>query len=259
VSPTAALAAAVGAVVGVADRSPELAVVLAATGWAARMGAALIARARRGRATLPRPARLDPYSVPEPWRGLLKHAGETQASFDRAVKTWPAGPTRDRLVDLQPRLYVEVEIFGRVAQHGAELTIHAEKSRPTAQQLTDELQQIHASRRRQDVDHEAEARAVALSRREEAAAAQLRAVQKAAEGAAQIHDHLRILIARLDEAVTSLLVMEADGVPAVGSIDTLADEIAALHAGLTMAAEAAAEVNPDTSAPTLPPPTGLTP
>src|SRR5579863_1985612 len=74
VSPTAAAATAAGAGIGLAANSLTLTVVLAVVGWTSRMTAAVFARRHRERAARPRPAELDPYSVPEPWRQLLQQA-----------------------------------------------------------------------------------------------------------------------------------------------------------------------------------------
>src|SRR5581483_6712293 len=121
VSPTAVALAAAGAGIGVLDHSVILAVVLAAAGWTGRMAAAVIARMHRDRAAQPRPAALDPWSVPEPWRQLLHQAMDAQARFDQAIADWPSGPIRDRLGYLQPRLWNDVAQVGGIANRGAAL------------------------------------------------------------------------------------------------------------------------------------------
>ena len=89
----------------------------------------------------------------------------------------------------------------------------------------------------------------ALARCEEAIAAQLRAAHRTEEAKGEVLDRLRLLTARLDEAVTELLELglepaggatEVSADAATGSIDTLLDDIGALHQGLREAGAAAA-------------------
>jgi hypothetical protein len=81
-----------------------------------------------------------------------------------------------------------------------------------------------------------------LDRTEEALAAQVHSRRKAQEAAQYAEDRLRVLTARLDEAVTAVLelgVAQSAGDPltddAFGSVDALTEEITALRAGLSEA------------------------
>jgi hypothetical protein len=254
VSPTAIVAVGVGVGIGLLAQSAVVAVVLGATFWAGRMVAALIARAVRESRAKPKPADLDPWSVPEPWRQLVQQALAAQTHFDQTINDWPAGPIKDRLVTLQPRVYVSVEQVGAIAKRGAALGGWsggiAVPGRPSADQLSGQLRQV--TEERQQLGSEAQQRDAILARTEESIAAQLRAVRNAEEASAMTLDRLRLLVATLDQTVTSLLALGVDGAEAGAeiletSLAFVSDEIAALHRGLADATSSATN-------PVLPPP-----
>ncbi|MBV9659929.1 MAG: hypothetical protein JO337_02100 [Acidimicrobiales bacterium] len=244
VSPTAVAATAVGAGIGALDQSIALAVVLAVVGWGGRMVAAVIAKARRERAARPRPAQLDPWSVPEPWRQLLQQAGAAQLRFDQTVDDWPEGPIQERLIALRPRFYAEMDLVGAMARRGAALTgwtgAAGMSNRPSANALAGELLRAEAERAR--LGGRSPGREAQLARAEEAVAAQLRALRSSEDAAAVVHDRLRVAVARLDETITTVLVLGAEvgslghveGV--VDALQDLNDEMTALHTGLSQAA-----------------------
>lgn len=239
VSPTAVGAAAVGAGIGILDHSAILAAVLASAGWAGRMVAGVVAGRRRERAARPHPAQLDPWSVPEPWRQLLQQAMSAQARFGQAVAAWPPGPTRDRLVALQPRVYQEVEQLGATARQGAAAAgwtgaMYA-ASRPSSAALAEEMRAVEADLARlADTGSERKAE---LTRREDALAAQLRAVHRAQQAEDEIQDRLRKAVARFDKTVTELLSVDAQRVAAepsgvANALDELSDGITTLRDAL---------------------------
>ena len=240
VSPTAVAATAVGAGIGVLDHSIVLTVVLAVTGWTGRMVAAVIAVRRRERAARPHPAQLDPWSVPEPWRQLLQQAMAAQTRFDQAVTAWPPGPTRDRLGALQPRLYQEVDQLGSLARQGAAAAgwtgAAYASGRPSPASLGEELSRVQGERAR--LGDTSSPRSAELARREEAVAAQLRAVHRAAQVEAELQDRLRAAVARLDQTVTELLAVDrstavVEPVGVSSALDELSDGITSLRAALT--------------------------
>ncbi len=242
VSPTAIAAGAVGAGIGVLDHSVIVAVILGAGFWSARMAAGIFARARRQRAARPKPAELDPWSVPEPWRQLLKQALNAQSRFDQAIQDWPSGPIQERLADLQPRVWANVEDIGTIARRGAALSAWVSgipaSGRPTAAELGQQLRQTEAERQR--LAGRSASRDASLARTEEAIAAQIRAVHNSSEAESVVLDRLRVVVARLDETVTSLLVLgagggEAQADSATASLDEINDEITALLGGLAEA------------------------
>jgi hypothetical protein len=242
VSPAPIAAAVIGAGIGVLAHSIILAVVLGVGFWSVLMMVGAFARARRRRAAQPKPAQLDPWSVPEPWRQLLHQADSAQSRFDNAVNDWPPGPIRERLSDLQPRLWSDVEDIGTIARRGAALSAWVSgvpaTGRPSAEQLADQLRRTEAER--QTLAGRSASRDASLARTEEAIAAQIRAVRNASEAQSLVLDRLRIVVARLDETVTSLLVLGAGGGEAqagsvTDSLDEINDEITALLHGLAEA------------------------
>jgi hypothetical protein len=241
VSPTAIVATAAGAGIGLLAHSIPLAIALAVVGWTIRMIVAFIVQRRKERAAAPHPAQLDPWSVPEPWRAVVQQASATQTRFDQVVGGWPEGPMRDRVLSLRPTFYKEFAAVGAITSHGAAMNGWTGAATPlggapTAQSLTQELAQTQAER--VALGDRAPGRAEELSRREEAIAAQLRAVHAAQQASESVHDRLRVIVARLDEAVTHLLTLSIEagdggGLDQVsGVLTSLDDELAALQAGV---------------------------
>lgn len=234
-SPAAAAATAVGVGIGVADHSAILAVVLGAVGWAGRMAAALVRRRRLEHAARPHPAEVDPWSVPEPWRQMLAEAAAAQHRFDRAVDSWPSGPTRDRLEELRPRVWSEVAALVVVAHQGAAAAGGpgaAARPFPTTEEL-------RALQREKATTQPGSARAAEIERREAALAAQLRARRRRDEVTGALQDRMRTALARLDEAVSDLVALGAEsavdsaGAGVGDALDELSDGIASLRSALS--------------------------
>ena len=112
VSPTAVALTAGGVAIGLgAAHSVVLAVILGVGAWTGRMAVAVSSRARRAGKAKPKPAQPDPWSVPEPWRQLVRQALAAQSRFDQAVAEWP--PVRCGTGWFPPaRVYDEVEQVG---------------------------------------------------------------------------------------------------------------------------------------------------
>src|ERR1700722_1558511 len=154
VSPSAVVVTAAGAGIGLlADpHTAILAVVLGAGAWLGRMAVAVV-RSRRPRRGLP-VVTIDPFAVAEPWRQYVRDALAARQRFDAALAQWPAGPQRDRLVMLQPRLWQGTYEGWAVAHRGAALGATTAGSaatglaRPSAGQLSRDLQRVQAERQR---------------------------------------------------------------------------------------------------------------
>lgn len=242
-SPTAIAATAVGAGIGVADHSLPVAIVLAVVGWSGRMVAAMVARRRRERAALPRPAPLDPWSVPEPWRALVQQAASSQTRFDQVLDTWPPGPLSDRVRGLRPAFYREFAAVGTIAAHGAALGgwtgAPLPAGGPSQQALAEELERTRVER--VALGERADGRGAELSRREEAIASQIRAAHAARQASESVHDRLRTIVARLDESVTHLYTLSVEagdggGIDSVSSVLLdLDDQLESLRAGVAEA------------------------
>lgn len=252
VSPAALVVTLAGALIGLAAHSWPLAVALAVLAWAGRMAAAIVLRRRRLAAARPRPAELDPWSVPAPWRSLVDQAGRAQDRFDQALVDWPAGPIRDRMAGLQPRLWEQMAAVADMARTGAAIG----SSRRATEEFSAQLRAVQQERARPDPA--AASRATDLESREEALAAQLRSARRTEEASRDLFDRLETLVARLDATVTDLLALRADSQAATGSeplesaMEGLGDEITSLRAGL--AAVAATDESLTLPPPVLPRP-----
>ena len=66
-------------------------------------------------------AKIDPFTVGEPWRRHVASALSTQRRFDEVVKGVAAGPTRDRLTSIGGQLQRGVAELFAIAERGDEL------------------------------------------------------------------------------------------------------------------------------------------
>ncbi|MDQ2728797.1 MAG: hypothetical protein M3Y91_13270 [Actinomycetota bacterium] len=224
VGPPAIALTAVGAGIGVLDHSLPVAVILAVIGWGGRMGWAVVARSRRQRTVKPEP--VDPWSVPPPWRDHLRAVVDAERRFDQAVSSLDEGPTRERVGSLADRIDRSVRTAAVTARRGALLTTPERAARTAA--LSAELAGM--TQRHDRLDE-------AALRHESVVAAQLRAMRRADSVSADALDQVRLLAARIDEAVTALVELSIDESDAGGggeprSLVAVLDEIAALHAGM---------------------------
>jgi hypothetical protein len=239
-SPTAVGAAAVGAGVGVLAQSVVVGVVLAAAGWCGRMGVAVVQRRRREAVARPHPAELDPWSVPEPWRQMVQQAASAQHRFEEAVEGWPPGPMRERVWSLRGDFFREFAAVGSLATRGATLSGWSggipDPTRAASAGLATDLERTRAER--VGLGDRAPDRVADLARREHALAAQIRAIQLSERAARSLEDRLRVIVARLDEAVTHLVGLGIDagdggGLDQVAAVlNRLDDELGALTAGI---------------------------
>ena len=96
-SPLGILALGAGASLGIlAGGGLVGAAVLGLLGWAGRIVAA-IPRA-------PADARIDPFTLAEPWRHFVTDALQARTRFHEAVDAALSGPMRDRLQSIQQRV-----------------------------------------------------------------------------------------------------------------------------------------------------------
>jgi len=194
----------------------------------------MLGRSRR-RARSEEPAAIDPWAVPEPWRGFVRQALGAQRRFAQAIASGPPGLLGERLgADTLSRLAEGVQHVWSAARQGAVLT-GAGPSRTA--QLSEDLHRAQAQRLGLGPGAPP-AQAEAAGREEEAVAAQLRAARRGEAAVEELTTRLRLLTARLDEAVTSavsLNLAEQDGVALAGWTDpvmSVVDDIDALHQGL---------------------------
>ena len=196
----------------------------------------------------PRAARIDPFTVQEPWRRFVQDALQARSRFRAAVERTPDGPLHDRLREIAARVDDGVDEAWLIAQRGHTMV---------------------AARRGIDTA-ELDRRAAALAERPTAAGADpaagsaddpvAQAIEVQRATAARMdavidraRTELTVLDARLDEAVARTLELtarastDATGVAGLGSdVDALVTEMEALRLALdeTDAAAGAGPVDP---------------
>lgn len=216
-SPLGIVLAGAGAAVGiVAGGGAIAAVALAAAAWAGRVAAAVPRE--------PRPDRIDPFTLGEPWRRAVQDALQAQARFTEAVQDTRLGPLRDRMEDIGGRIAHGVDEAWRVARQGQAL-VQARKRIDT----TEARQELAAVEGRSDppsVQTRASLQALlASAERLEATIEEARA-------------RLRLTNARLDEAVAraaelSVAAHDVAQLEGLGDdVDALVTDLEALRLGL---------------------------
>lgn len=189
VSPSAIAAAGSGAAVGVlaGGAGGPLGAVIgglvgAVAGWATRVGVAIPRSPQRDR--------IDPFTLQEPWRALVRDALAARTQFTDAVRRTPAGPIKERLATIGAEIDDLIDEAWAAARGGHELA--AAYSRIDAQGAQRELDRLGT------VDDGASptlrATAAALQ-------AQVATAQRMYGTITATRDRLQLLNARLDEAV----------------------------------------------------------
>jgi hypothetical protein len=220
-SPSAIVARGAGAALG----------VLAVGGWAgipAAIVGALVLLAGRVGLAIPRGGRehIDPFVLGEPWRRLVQDAQAAKTEFARAVRRARSGPLRDRLADIDRRLDEGVVECWKVAQAGHALADARRRiDVPAAQRELEEVE-------RAGYANETTAPTV------EAIEAQLATARRMDETITATRDRLRLLNARLDEAVTraielSVSTTDDEQFASVGAdVSSITMEMEALRQGI---------------------------
>lgn len=225
-SPLALAAGGAGAGLGLLAGWPAL--VTGALGYAAGLA---IARTRRRR---PRPERIDPFTVGQHWRPFVQGALQASARYRRTVEGVGPGPLRDRLEEIGTMVDTGVRECWRVARRGHELDDAVS---------TLDAAGIRARLARIEEDGGGGAdESVARSLR-----ARLSTAERLSGVASEARERLRVLQARLDEAVATATELalaqggtDLDAGALGGDIEHLVDDLEALRAGLEEA-EAAGE------------------
>ena len=201
-----------------AGGGPIGAIVLGLLGWAARIAAAI--------PRSPRDARIDPFTLAEPWRRYVGDALQARTHFEEAVHGTRGGPMRDRLREIQARVDTGVDEVWRIARRGHDLVDARRRIDP------DVIEQDLAAARSSPearVDGSTEQRTV------ESLDAQLATAHRLDTVIADADSRLRLLNARLDEAAarTIELAVQAHDVTDLGGlgddVDEMVDEMEALR------------------------------
>jgi hypothetical protein len=255
-SPSGILAAAAGVSAGILLAAPIVAAVgLGAAAWGVRVALAIPRD--------PSAERIDPFTLADPWRRYVQQALEAGRRYDQAIERAQKGPLRERLTEVGDRLQTGTEECWRIARHAQALS-EARRSVDVAS-IQRELHQIGAQAR------EPWAEGSALARTAEALEAQLATAARMDATLADAESRLRLLDARLDEAVTRAIELSvvahdtSDLAGLEGEVDSVVSDMEALRVALretTQAPEAVPPPSPETLPPTpqtLPPPPTQTP
>lgn len=214
-SPSAILLAGVGASVAIVGGLPIAA--------AAAIGAA--AYGVRVAFGIPRATteKIDINQLRDPWRQFVVEAQVATRRYDKAVRGAAAGPLRERLAEIGRRIQTGAEECWRIARRGQEL-----------EDALRALEDPRDVRRRLD-----EARGGGADERlVQALQSQIDSTERIIRVAAETRDRLRLLDARLDEAVAravelSLRATDVGDLGGLGSdVDALVGDMEALRQAL---------------------------
>jgi hypothetical protein len=215
-SPSGILLAGVGASAAILIGLPVAAIVgVGAAAWAARVAAAVPRNATDSQ-------HVDPFALQDPWRSFVRDAQQARRKFDEAVRSAHHGPMRERLTEIGGRLDDAVDECWRVARQG--------------QALADARRQLDT----QDAQRELAAldpSSAAQRQTAEALQAQIASAQRLETTITDARDRLRLLDARMDEAVARAVELSVEGGDAdltgLGSdVDVLVGDMEALRQGL---------------------------
>ncbi len=201
-SPSGILLAGAGAAAVIATGLPlAVAPVVAVGAWAGRVLAAV-----------PRAApteRIDPFTLPAPWRGFVVEALKAQVRYRQTVDAADPGPIRDRLADIGERIDDGVQAAWRIARRGAQLV--------EARTAVDDVAARRELARLEADAAEPWAAGSALARTAEALRAQVASADRLDATIADARSRLELLDARLDESVARAAELSVQ----VGSVDEL--------------------------------------
>lgn len=194
-------------------------------GWHDQAIGTVVVRTSKRRANTVDPA----PALGEPWQSIVEEARAAQRRFTGATSVTAKGPIRERMADLQREVQRSVTECEKAAMRGS--------------QLADLTKGV-------DVE-EAEARAgaareLANLRPNDTSASDLAdALENESESARRVHElvltterKVRVLVSQLSDAANRAAEVAMDRTDTT-SVDSLIDELAALHAGLAEAAEIA--------------------
>ena len=215
-SPSGILLAGAGASAAILVGLPIAAIVgVGAAAWAARVVVAV-----------PRDAtdaeHIDPFALQDPWRTFVRNAQQARRKFDEAVHNARGGPLRDRLAEIGGRLDDAVSECWRVARQG--------------QALADARRQLDtkgAQRELATLDQSSPSQ----TKTAEALQAQIASAERLETTTNDARDRLRLLDARLDEAVARAVELSVSGGDAElgglgNDVDGLVGDMEALRQGL---------------------------
>jgi hypothetical protein len=232
--------AAVGAVVAFVGAPVWAAALAGAAVWALNA----VRMLRRS----PRPERIDPFTVQEPWRRFVQEALQARTRIAAAVERAPSGPLHDRLREIAARVDTGVEETWLIAKRGQ--TLVRARRQVDLGRIDRQLAELRpgaagAGEGDRPAELDASAAQVVVSlEAQRAAATRLDAVIE------RTQSDLRVLDARLDETVARTLELSARaGTDAAvaglrSDVDDLVTEMEALRLALDETDAAAGHAPP---------------
>jgi hypothetical protein len=224
-SPTAIVLAGAGAAIGVAAHlGIAVAIVLGAAGYGARVGWAAVHRriALRKREDR-RLSRIDPWSVPEPWRGYTARALDARKRFRQLTSDCPAGPVADYLASAGARVDIAVEEHWALARSGASL----DGPPGRGAKVGEELSQVQSALSRTGGADRSQ-----LESREAALASELRSLRRMETASTQLAARLAALTAQLESLVADAGQLVASTGEAAADLTSLSSELTSLSSAL---------------------------
>jgi hypothetical protein len=196
-SPLGILLAGAGASVGILVGAPlAVAAGIGAAAWAGRVAVA-VPRAPAGE-------QIDPAALNDPWRQFVAGAQKSQRRYKGAVRSARPGPLRDRLTEIGARVDDAVQESWRIAKQGQVIAEAAgEVDVSEAQRELDDIEK-RLGGATPDPNSTIGGTVTAL-RAQLASAARMNATVTDAR------DRLRLLDARLDEAVARAIELSVQG------------------------------------------------
>lgn len=187
--------------------------------WAARVRVAM-PKAKKGSTT-----RIDAFALNEPWKRLVRDAQQADQNFERALHGTPKGPLLDRLGEIRRHIDEGVVEVWEIAKAGNAVGIgRSQLNRPAVDAELAETRRMRAA-------HDSPS----LVATEEALLVQLATADRMDATLRESESRLRLLNARLDEAVTraiELSVSQADSTAAGAlraDVAGIVDEMEALR------------------------------
>jgi hypothetical protein len=224
-SPTGILAAGGGVAVGVVAGLPIVGVVgLGVAGWAGRVALAVGSGRSGGRGE-----RIDPFTLNEPWRRFVQDALSARGRFREAVDRTQPGPLRDTLRGIASRIDTGVEECWLVAKRGESL-VQSRRRIDTAE-IARDLAETEAAQKDNPDDPR-------LDQTMEALQAQQATADRMDRVVAEAHSQLRLLDARMGEAVVRAVELSAQAATGVSAsslssdVDSMVTDMEALRLAL---------------------------
>jgi hypothetical protein len=196
-SPLGILLAGAGASVGILTGLPV--VVAAGIGAAAWVGRVAVAVPRA-----PVGDHIDALALNDPWRRFVSSAQQAQNRYTEAVRSSRPGPLRDRLTEIGGRVDDAVQECWRIAKQGQLIADACTKV--DVSQAQKELSDVEAQLGGTTPDPESTVGGTVIALR-----AQLASAARMTATVTDARDRLRLLDARLDEAVARAIELSVQG------------------------------------------------